>query len=249
MCGWAADPRASLASAVLLGGTAGYWFFSATIDTYIPHLWAAMVALLLALKCLRDQHLVDYGWLGLAVSVAFLFRTDAALLATLGIVAFADRPTPSRACCRLGMCAGVVVVIGFGGYALLANVFYGVAVENVFSWMLGFGARPEVSKGVWGTIHNLTAHNLFLTMLNHLGYAVVIPGVENTRSIRAFDHYAALGPGLISWMVSLVTGVVMAFGLAATATRKDAGHVRWVLALVAAWIVPRVAFYCLVGSA
>ena len=63
-----ADPRASFASAVLLGGTGGYWFFSATIDTYIPHLWAAMVALLLALKCLRDQHLVDYGWLGLAVS-------------------------------------------------------------------------------------------------------------------------------------------------------------------------------------
>ena len=54
-------------------------------------------ALLLALKCLRDQRLIDYGWLGLAISVAFLFRTDAVLLATLGLVAFADVPTPSRA--------------------------------------------------------------------------------------------------------------------------------------------------------
>ena len=238
------DPRAALTSAVLLGGTAGYWFFSSTIDTYVPHLLAAMVALLLALKCLRDQRLVDYGWLGLAASVAFLFRTDAALLATLGIVAFADRPTPSRACRRLGLCAGVVAVIGFGGYALLANIYYGVAMEHVFSWMLGIGARPEAAKGTWGTIHNLTAHNLFLTALNHLSYAVLIPGVENTRSIRVFNHYAALGPGLVSWVASLVMGLVMAIGLAAAAARRDAEHVRWVLVLVAAWIVPRVAFYC-----
>jgi hypothetical protein len=70
------DPRAALASALLVSGMAGYWFFSATIDTYIPSLWAATVALLFALKCLRDQNLVDYGWLSLAASVAFLFRTD-----------------------------------------------------------------------------------------------------------------------------------------------------------------------------
>jgi hypothetical protein len=238
------DPRATLASAVLLSGTAGYWFFSSTIDTYVPALWAAMVALLLSLKCLRDQRLVDYGWLGLAAAVAFLFRTDAALLATLGIVAFADRPTPSRACRRLGACAGVVVVIGLGGYTLLANVYYGVAVENVFGWMLGFRARPEVTMGFCGTVQNFKANSLFLTVLNHLSYAVVIPGIENTRSIRALDHYAALGPGLFSWAASVVMGLVIAMGLAATAARKNAGHVRWVLALVAAWIVPRVAFYC-----
>jgi hypothetical protein len=238
------DPRATLASAVLLSGTAGYWFFSATIDTYVPHLWAAMMALLLSLKCLRDQRLVDYAWLGLAAAVAFLFRIDAALLATLGIVAFADRPTPSRAFRRLGACAGVVVVIGFGGYILLANVYYGVAVENVFRWMLVPWGRPEVTKGLCGTIHNLTADNLFLTVLNHLSYAVVIPGLENTRSIRALDHYAALGPGLVSWAASVLMGLVIAMGLAATAARKNAGHVRWVLALVAAWIVPRVVFYC-----
>src|SRR4029434_2761850 len=59
-----------------------------------------------------------------------------------------------------------------------------------------------------------------------------------------FNHYAALGPGLVSWVASLVMGLVMAIGLAAAAARRDAEHVRWVLALVAAWIVPRVAFYC-----
>jgi hypothetical protein len=248
------DPRATLASAVLLSGTAGYWFFSATIDTYVPHLWAAMVALLLSLKCLRDQRLVDYGWLGLVAAVAFLFRTDAALLATLGIVAFADRPTLSVAFRRLGLCAGVVAVIGFGGYALLANIYYGVAVEHVFSWMFDFHGRPfrclhtpptpGTQVVLCGKIHNLTAHSLFLSVINHLSYAVVIPGVENTRSIRALDHYGALGPGLVSWATWVVMGLVMAIDLAVSAARKNAGHVRWVLALVAAWIVPRVAFYC-----
>ena len=81
-------------------------------------------------------------------------------------------------------------------------------------------------------------------MLNHLSYAVVIPGLENTRSIRALDHYAALGSGLVSWAASVLMGLLIAMGLAATAARKNAGHVRWVLALVAAWIVPRVVFYC-----
>ena len=137
------------------------------------------------------------------------------------------------------MCVGIVTVIGFGGYALLANIHYGVAVESVFSWMLGAGARPEAAQGTWGNIDNLTGRNLCLTALNHLSYAVVIPGVENTRSIRAFDHYPALGyGGLVAWAASLVIGLVAAIDLAGTAAHKDR-HVRWVLALVAAWTVPR----------
>jgi hypothetical protein len=238
------DARAALAAALLAGGTAGYWFFSATIDTYVPHLWAAIVALLMALKCLRDQRVADYGWLGLAASLAFLFRTDAALLATLGIVAFADRPPFARALRRLGLCAGVVAVAGFGGYALVANLEYGVAPADLFRWMLGFGARPEVAKGTWGTLANFSPGNLHLTALNHLSYAIVIPGIERTRSAAALANYAALGAGLASWLVWAAAGLAMAAALARDAARPGARETGWILALAAAWIVPRIAFYC-----
>ena len=103
---------------------------------------------------------------------------------------------------------------------------FDVEVKSILSWMLGFEAdrvaiNPEVLKGAWGQFHNLTPRNLYLTALNHLSYTVVIPGVGNTRSARAFEYYAALGPGMVSWAVCLAMLLGMTLALVAAAARNN----------------------------
>jgi hypothetical protein len=82
----------SLLSALLFAGTAGWWFFSATIDTYIPCLSVSIPVLGLATLALhgRNTRLISLV-IGALAGLAFLFRTDSILLVFMGVYLINNR--------------------------------------------------------------------------------------------------------------------------------------------------------------
>ena len=168
----------ALLPALLVGGSAGYWFFASTIDTYLPSLCASIAALGLALQCVRSQRSANYVWLGVCIGLAFLLRTDAVLLAPLLLVSLgAGRAIPMR----LGACVLTAVLIGGGGYAALAHRYYDVPLNDLSGWMLNHRNRPEAEQGAWGNTANLTPENLETVLANHLAYTVLLPGLRTTN--------------------------------------------------------------------
>ena len=216
----------ALAAALLIGGCAGYWFFSATIDTYVPNLCASILALGLALRCLRDQRVVSYAALGAAMGVAFLFRTDAFLLAVLALVILPCRAPWPR---RLAACAMTGALVGGLGYALLAHGFYNVPFGHVTSWALGHEGRPEVVNKQWGIAKNVTGAYVSLTAANHAVYGVLLPGLYGTHNAHVWDAMSKVKgawPGFLAYalfgvLLALVAARRIARAIAARAAAPD----------------------------
>lgn len=228
----------ALVTALFLGGTASYWFFSASIDTYVPHVAIALIAVWLSLLALRsDRHWI-YIALGLAIGVAFLFRTDGALCGVLAVVAIAHKQGRWT---RLLLCAASAAAVGVIGYTLIAIFHYHAAPSDLVPWALGHLDRPEVGSGVWGSVSNLSASSLWLVLLNTFLYSVFIPGIEATRSPDCIRHYGELAGGLLApglWVCTAAWAVVSQFG----ASLRDREEI-WLIGLAGIWFAPRVVFY------
>ena len=235
---WLGRVLPALATALFLGGTSSYWFFSASIDTYIPHLAAALISVWLSLWALRSNARIAYLALGVAIGISFLFRTDGALCGVLAVVAFACK---EQRWSRLVLCAGAAAVVGIPAYIMIAVSHYHVAPNDLVFWALGHLDRPEVNSGVWGSVANVTPSSLWLVFVNNLFYAVFIPGVEATRSASFILHYRGLAGGLLGpglWICVVAWVLISQFGN----RRPDRDGV-WLIALAGIWFVPRVIFY------
>jgi len=244
-CYWLKRPLPALLAALFIGGCAGYWFFAATIDTYVPHIAASLAALIVALLCLRTQKPGAYAVLGALMGLAFLLRTDGFLVGATAIVIL-DRPR--RPWARLGALLLGGVVVGLLGYAVLAQTFYGVAPADTLAF--AFPDRPEMDSGVWGRWSNVNAATLHLTLVNHALYAVAIPGVEATRSADFISAYGGIGLGALVptiWAALLVLALLNAVRLAWLGPQGDSTprgrEPFWLLALALLWFVPRIVFY------
>lgn len=233
----------ALAAALWIGGSASYWFFAATIDTYLPNLCASILALGLALQCLKDQRVSRYAWLGAAMGLAFLLRTDSFLLASLILVAAAS--PRDRLWARLAACAAAGAFVSLAGYALLAHSFYHVPPGELIPWALGHINRPEAATE-WGVLGNLAPANFRLAALNQSLYGVILPGLYNVRSpdiISAMGSVKTGGPLLWTYLVFmagvLVSVIVMVW--------RTAGNRTWapavLLALAVIWFLSRTGFY------
>jgi hypothetical protein len=228
----------ALATALFLGGSASYWFFSATIDTYVPHVAIALTAVWLSLLALRSDNYRIYIALGLAIGLAFLFRTDGALCGVLAVVAIARQGTRWT---KLLLCAVSGAAVGIIGYTSIAIFHYHVAPGDLVPWALGHLDRPEVGSGVWGSVSNLSASSLWLVFLNTFLYSVFIPGIEATRSPDFVRHYGQLAGGLLVpglWGCTAAWAVISQFG----ASLRDREGI-WLVGLAGIWFVPRVVFY------
>ena len=242
--GWAHLRRVgpSLAATALLGGTAGYWFFSATIDTYVPSVAMGLVALGLALSCLREPGVVRHALLGAAGGAAFLLRSDGALLAVLGAVVLAR---PERRRTRVAAATTAGIVVGLLGYAVIAHLAYEVAWADVPGWALGHEARPETGDR-WGRRGNWTGANLAGVAVNQAVYTILLPGLETTGDRSIGEATRHLGP----WRASLVAWGVFALVVGATLVRRSIsaiGQRRWELPIAlgigVAWFVTRMLVY------
>jgi hypothetical protein len=220
----------SLAASLWIGGCAGWWFFSATIDTYIPHLVVAIAALGYTLLALEHQRLRYYAYLGICTGLAFLLRTDGFLLVFLGVVAFADGWKPAAQ--RLALCVATGAVTGLLAYAVLAHVFYGVPWADVSSWALSHTNRPAIKRHQWGNAANINRDNLSLALANQVVYTVILPGLEMTRSPNVMTLFQGKMQPLTALLLYLI--------LMLAAVGRLLWHRRWWwLALVLLWFLPR----------
>jgi hypothetical protein len=221
----------ALAASVMIGGCAGWWFFSATIDTYLPHLGVSVAAFGFALLALKRQKMSDYFYLGICMGLAFLFRTDAFLLVFLAIVAFADGWI--RSGWRLLACAISGATVGLLGYAILAHTFYGVPWNDVTSWAFSHTERPGIKKYEWGSMTNIQLNTMGLTLANQCVYTVILPDLETTRIpnvVAAFHNHFGI---LVLYAILILAAVIHLIW-----KRKW-----WLLAMILLWIFSRTVFY------
>lgn len=245
---WSRRLAPALIAALFVAGCSSYWFFSATIDTYVPHIAAASAALVAALLCLRLQRAWTYALLGACMGLGFLFRTDGFLLALLAVVVLDRRRNVWP---RLVALAVSGAVVGLAFYAILANLFYDVPLRDAGLWALGHLDRPEVAGGQWGEWRNVTPASLYLTFVNHAFYAVAMPGVEATRSGDFVAEYAKLGTGAIVpalWIAAFAATLAAALWItlrhvAAGVPDRQRRERIWLFGLALLWFVPRILFY------
>jgi hypothetical protein len=233
----------ALATALWIGGCSGYWFFAATIDTYLPNLCASILALGMALKCLRDQRISSYTLLGAAMGLAFLLRTDSFLLASLILVAVPG--SRDRIFARLAACAAAGTLVSLAGYALLAHVFYRVPAGNLVAWALGHVNRPEAAKE-WGVMSNLTPQNFRLAALNQSLYGVILPGLYGVQSTHVTTALGTVKTGEpVLW--AYLAFMAIAGGRVSRGVWRELKHRSWssviLAALAATWFLSRTWFY------
>jgi len=236
------DAALALLASALVAGSAGWWFFSSTIDTYLPSLAASCLALALALMALRAPSPALFAGLGAAMGIAFLLRTDGFLLLVLGLVFAAPR-------CRSGKYLLVTGAAGFAvgavGYAVLAAVFYDVAPGDVATFALRGIDRPDEvrAESEWGSWKNVTASRTALTLVNHAFYTVLLPSIESTRELRFWRAYSA--PGLLALGLFVAAELCALIALLERAASAQSDRVEWriVAALCLSWGATRVLFY------
>jgi hypothetical protein len=233
----------ALAAALWIGGCSGYWFFSATIDTYLPNLCAGILALGLALRCLRDQRLSSYALLGAAMGLAFLLRTDSFLLGSLILVVVAG--PRDRIPARLAVCAAAGALISLAGYGWLAHTFYSVPPADLVAWALGHVNRPEAAKE-WGVLSNLSLSSLHLAALNQSLYGVILPGLYHVRSLQVITVMGTIktgGPVLWTYLAFMVLVLGVALAGAGRALKRRIWPPAVMMALAILWFLSRACFY------
>jgi hypothetical protein len=234
----------ALAAALLIGGSAGWYFFSATIDTYIPCLTISIAALALGLRALRDQKTVYFAALGAAMGLAFLLRTDSFLLGVLGIFLWQSGRKIWRHSAAL-ILSGLVV--GVFGYFLLAKFVYGIEWGNVPAWCLGGLDRPEAIVALkWGVLRNLSFDNFWIVLVNHVFYVILLPALMQTRNPQGWQDYfhtasGAMGIGLFA---ALLVIALFISGLLLRRSWRAHDFTCPILILVGLlWFFPRIVFY------
>ena len=232
----------SLLAAGLVGGTAGWWFFSATIDTYIPCLFTSVLALGFAILAIHDPRPRTWVLLGCAVGVSFLFRTDGVLLLPLGIVLFRHKEHLWRNVC---ITAAAGIACGIVAYALLARFLYFVPWQDLHAWAAGSLLRPEArDEQTWGVAGNLSPQNIRLALVNQFFYTVLMPGLAKTRDPALFQAYRAGGfasLGLV--VVTALVGLAQLRRAAAESLRRKEAAFLFIPAFALLWVIPRTLFY------
>lgn len=233
-----------LICAIFAGGTAGWWFFSATIDTYVPCLSVSIPVLGMAVLSLRQESLSRSAAIGLCAGVAFLFRTDSVLLVLIGIYLLKNRENAVDNALAIIFPGAIVGILG---YALLAHLFYNVDLNagSIFSWARGSLQRPEsAGEKIWGTTNNLTFFNAANIFINQLLYTIVLPGLQKTRDPDFLHRY--IKGGWIPLLIYLST-----FGFAVyhqvrriiADQRRSNNETMFIAILAGTWFFSRMLFY------
>jgi len=232
----------SLLAALFVAGSAGYWFFSATIDTYVPSLCFCIVALGLTLKWLTDQSMSTSVTLGASMGIAFLFRTDGFLLGSLGLAGLGIRRRWYAKLLPIVLAGAIVSGVGYAG---LAHHVYKIDYKDVPSWSRGHLDRREVGEN-WGVIKNLTLENIKLVLVNQVFYTVFLPGLESTadpdfcKTMTAFRYGGLILSAYLLFLLLIVASTIAAL-VRYWRNRQLTQSLPIVLGL--SWFISRTLFY------
>lgn len=234
----------SLLCAMCFGGTAGWWFFSATIDTYIPCLSVSIPVLGLAMLALkgRGTRLMSLG-IGIMAGLAFLFRTDSVLLIFMSAYLIRNQKTFIRD----GIMAAIAgVMVGITGYAVLSHLFYDIPINvtAMSEWITGAMLRPESTERIWGVATNLTMPNFALMLVNQCFYTILIPGLMSTREPAFYSAYSLSGwVSLLLWMATILTALYHIGSRICRGSGSDRCFSIITAALAFIWFLSRLLFY------
>ncbi|MBL7076060.1 MAG: glycosyltransferase family 39 protein [Kiritimatiellae bacterium] len=228
--------------ALFAGGCAGWWFFSSTIDTYLPCVLASSAALGAAILVIKKPSLQASAALGALVGLAFLLRSDSVLLAVLGLSLLSRRENILP---RIGVAAAAAIVVGVVGYFVLAHTCYGVAWGDVPQWALGALQRPEASqKQLWGLAKNLSRHNVVKVLVNHICYTAVFPQLPTTHWTNIAKAYSPPGIAVLSFYAVVMFA---AGGYALSRIRSGIRDRNWAVLILSVtvflWVAIRILFY------
>ncbi len=228
--------------ALFAGGCAGWWFFSSTIDTYLPCVLASSAALGAAILVIKKPTRHASAALGALVGLAFLFRTDSILLAVLGLSLLNRREGVFT---RIAVAAGAAIVVGVVGYFVLAHTCYDVAWGEVPQWAQGALQRPEASKKpLWGLAENLSRHNITKVLVNHVCYTAVFPQLPTTQVTHIIRAYSPSGIATLSvYAVIMMTAAGYALSQIRSGIRARNWAVLILSATVVLWVAMRIFFY------
>ncbi|OVE76028.1 hypothetical protein BVX97_02505 [bacterium E08(2017)] len=236
-------PLISILCALFSGGTAGYWFFSATIDTYVPCLSVSIPVLGLAVLALKGDARNKSIAIGALAGLAFLFRTDSFLLALMGCYLLRNN---KKFLINAGCALAAGVAVGLLGYAILSAACYDISMtpSAMWDWMSGSMTRPETAKQIWGQPENITPYNAALMTVNQLFYTIVIPGLLKTRGADFYVRYSK--GGWIPFIIWLAAFAVAIFYIVKALRKKDASSIidlPFAMILAGIWFLSRLFFY------
>ncbi len=228
--------------ALFVGGTSGWWFFSATIDTYLPCLCISTATLWAAMALLRKPSLRGSAALGALAGLAFLLRTDSVLLGILGL-ALPGRDRGVGA--RIGVAAAAALLVGIGGYFILAHGCYGIAWRDVLAWAQGGIHRPEAAvERAWGVAANLSGRNILKVLTNHACYAALIPIVAKTQDPNLLQTYSVSGMIALALYVTIMLSAVAYIVVSIRGAISTRSPLTLILPAIAVlWLTTRVLFY------
>lgn len=233
-----------LVCAVFAGGTAGWWFFSATIDTYVPCLSVSIPVLGLAVLSLKSNNRYNSFAIGALAGLAFLFRTDSFLLALMGIYLLMNRKHIVGNSFKAGTTGIVVALLG---YALLSSTCYNIDFNPsaMWQWMSGSMNRPEsADECIWGVTQNLTPYNAALMFVNQFFYTILMPGLLKTRGADFYLRYVKGGwIPLLLWVGVFATAL---FHLCRRISREHqcgSNEPLYAALLAGVWFFSRMVFY------
>ncbi len=227
---------------LFVGGCAGWWFFSSTIDTYLPCVLASSAALGAAILVIKKPSLQASAALGALVGLAFLLRSDSILLAVLGLSLLSRR---EGVVARIAVATAAAVLVGIVGYFVLAHVFYDVAWGDVPQWAQGALQRPEASKKqLWGLAENLTRHNITKVLANHVCYTAVFPQLPTTHWTNIIKAYSPAGRAILAcYAVVMFTAAGYALSRIGSGIRARNWAVLILSVTVLLWLAIRILFY------
>lgn len=231
------DRRHSLLFTCLLGVSASYWFFSATIDTYIPALAFTIISFFFAIKCFMNDKSVDYILLGISTSIAILFRIDNILL-----LCFVWIPLLFSRKKKLNLLyfSSMLILVGIFLYMITSKFVYNIEFSNFIGWIL----QKRIGGGLWATPQNFSLYNFTLLIVNHLLYSIAIPSVNTIKNINPLINYQSITGflffiyflAMLSFLLIKVKQIIKNF--------KEYSLLVKVGLMSLIWLITRIVFYC-----
>jgi hypothetical protein len=224
---------------VMFGISASYFFFSSTIDTYIPAAVTSILVMIFLINCLTNEKQSNYAYLGLAMGLAVLFRLDNVLLIPLAFIPiFQSRKMMlNSAYCLLGLTMGALA------YILFAKYTYNVNYVDFFDWI--FAPRVDTATRHLADLENFNLQDFLVVVKNHFLHSIIFEsGFHNPGDQAIFAIGATVKNILTACFVAITLSFIALFAFKIFRNSiKITDVYRNVILILICWIVVRILFY------
>ncbi len=226
---------------LMLGLSASYFFFSATVDTYIPAVAASIVVMICLINCLTSEKQSNYVYLGFALGLAVLFRLDNVLLVPLAFIPIilSRKKLLNCAYCSIGL------IVGALAYVVLAKYIYHINYVDIFDWVISLGSRVDKEEKGLAELANFNLVDFMAVIKSHFLHSFIFEsGYRINGDSAAYVYGAIVKKVLTICFIAITLSVIALFAVkVARNSIKITGIYRNVILILICWIVVRISFY------